>query len=120
MNKYDPATYPGFLQSLPIPSLPWTAINMDFIEGLSKSRGKTIIWVIVDKFTKYRHFLALSHSLSTQSLAPLSLDHILKLHGQPTTITSVRDPIFVSAFWQEFLSLQGGSIVDFYSLPPSN
>lgn len=70
-NKYDTSASPGLLQPLPIPSLHWTDICMDFIEGLPKSKGRTIIWVIVDRLTKSRHFIALSHSYSAQSLVPI-------------------------------------------------
>ena len=34
---------------------------MDFIAGLTKSEGKSVIMVLVDRLTKYAHFCALSH-----------------------------------------------------------
>jgi len=34
---------------------------MDFITGLPKSEGKSVIMVIVDILTKHTHFCALSH-----------------------------------------------------------
>lgn len=43
---------PGLLQPLPVPSVPWTVISMDFIEGLPSSNRMNVILVIVDKFTQ--------------------------------------------------------------------
>ena len=34
---------------------------MDFITGLPKFEGKSVIMVLVDRITKYAHFCALSH-----------------------------------------------------------
>nr|XP_009618325.1 uncharacterized protein LOC104110514 [Nicotiana tomentosiformis] len=53
------------------------------------------------------HFIALVHPYTTQSLVSIFLDQTFKLHGFPGTITSDRDPIFISAFWKEFLSARG-------------
>jgi hypothetical protein len=51
----------GLLQPLPVPERPWFSISMDFIEGLPISKGHSVIWVIVDRLTKYAHFLPLGH-----------------------------------------------------------
>jgi hypothetical protein len=44
---------PGLLQPLSIPSQHWEEDFMDFITGLPKSEGKSVIMVIVDRLTKY-------------------------------------------------------------------
>lgn len=74
---------------------------MDFIEGLPLSHGKNVILVIVDRFTKAGHFLALSHPFTATQVAQLFLDNIYRLHGLPKTITSDRDKVFTSSFWKE-------------------
>lgn len=60
-HKYDRYPYPGLLQPLNLPTIACISISMNFIEGLPKSKGKTVIWVLVDRLTKYAHFLGLSH-----------------------------------------------------------
>ncbi|PKA61698.1 putative mitochondrial protein [Apostasia shenzhenica] len=106
-SKYDASAYPGFLQPLPIPNKAWSDISMDFIEGLPPSNGRNIILVVVDRLTKYAHFIALSHPYSALEVAQIFLDNVFKLHGMPTTIVSDRDPVFISKFWKDFLRLQG-------------
>ncbi|XP_070003299.1 uncharacterized protein LOC142165768 [Nicotiana tabacum] len=54
---------------------------MDFIEGLPKSIGNTVIWVIIDKLTKYGHFVALAHPYTAQSLAIVFMDSIFNFMG---------------------------------------
>lgn len=106
-NKAEHTPYPGLLQPLPIPEMAWTHISMDFVEGLPKSQGKDVILVVVDRLTKYAHFISLSHPYTAQDIVTLFLDNVFKLHGLPKVILTERDPIFTSQIWQSlFKSLQ--------------
>jgi hypothetical protein len=73
---------------------------MDFIEALPKCEGYSMILVVVDRFTKYAHFLPLKHPYTVTSVAQLFFSNIVKLHGLPKTIVSDRDKVFASAFWK--------------------
>ena len=88
----------GLLQPLPIPEGVWQNLTMDFIEGLLKSEGCTVILVIVDRLTKYAHFLPVKYPYTAATIAQLFMDHVVKLHGLPASIVSDRDTIFVSHF----------------------
>ena len=63
--------------------------------------------VMVDRFTKFVHFVALSHPYIASKVAAPYMQNVFKLHGMPTSIVSNRDPIFTSHFWQELMKLQG-------------
>lgn len=95
------------LQPLPIPEAVWFDISMNFITGLPKSGGKDVIFVVVDRFSKYSHFMALSHPYSAIQVAQAYLDHVFKLHGWPRSIVSDKDSVFLSQFWKGLFSLHG-------------
>lgn len=105
--KPERVNYPGLLQPLPIPLQAWHTISLDFIEGLPRSAHFNCILVVVDKFSKYGHFLPLSHPFTAAKVAKVFLDNIYKLHGLPTNIISNRDRIFTSTFWQALFQLSG-------------
>lgn len=83
---------------------------MDFITNLPPSNHKTTIWVIVDRLTKFAHFIALPVSFTATSLAPIFISEIYKLHGAPKTIVSDRDRIFVSQFWRSLFKHLGTTL----------
>ena len=103
--KVEHVRLPGLLDPLPIPSQPWTVVSLDFIEGIPQSNKYNTILVVVDKFTKYGHFIPLAHPYTALQVAQLYLDNIYKLHGLPQTIISDRDRIFTSKVWQELFKL---------------
>lgn len=80
---------------------------MDFIEGLPRSNSFNNILVVVDRFTKYGHFLPLSHPYTALQIAVVFINNVFKLHGLPQAIVSDRDKIFTSNLWRELFKLLG-------------
>jgi len=63
--------------------------------------GKSVVLTVVDRFSKYAHFIALGHPYTATSVARAFFDQIVHLHGIPCSIVSDRDPVFTSSFWKE-------------------
>jgi hypothetical protein len=74
------------------------------------SSNYNVILVVIDKFTKYAHFLPLRHPFTATTVAHVFLDSVYKLHGLPQTIISDRDRIFTSSFWQELFKLADATL----------
>ena len=62
----------GTLQRMPIPEWKWERIAMDFVVGHPKTLGKfDSIWVIVDRLTKFAHFIPVKVTYNADKLAKI-------------------------------------------------
>jgi hypothetical protein len=80
---------------------------MDFSEGLPKVHGKSVILMVVDRFSKYAHFIALSHPYTAASVARAFFEGIVRLRGFPTSVINDRDPVFTSHLWRDLFKCAG-------------
>lgn len=95
----------GLLQPLPVPKQAWHTICMDFIEGLPKFKAYDTILVVIDKFTKYGHFIPITHPFTALTVEQVFMNHVYKLHGMPKVIVLDRDRVFTSSLWKELFRL---------------
>jgi hypothetical protein len=76
---------------------------MDLIDGLPPSRQFNCIQVVVDKLTKYAHFVPLRPPYTASKVAGLFIDNPFRMHGTPQSLVSDRDLVFTSHFWQSVI-----------------
>lgn len=105
--KKQPGKPPGLLQSVASPLKPWEKIVMDLIVDLPTSRGKLVIWMVIDLFSKQAHSIACKRLPSARKLTQLFITHIYRLHDVPKRIVSDRGVQFTARFWREFLATIG-------------
>ncbi|XP_050908916.1 uncharacterized protein LOC127122659 [Lathyrus oleraceus] len=85
----------GLLQPLSIPEWKWDSISMDFVSGLPKTSSNCeVIWVIVNRLTKFSHFIPIRMDYPMERLAKLYIEKIASLYGIPYSIVSDRDVRF--------------------------
>uniref|UniRef100_A0A3P9HCQ1 Gypsy retrotransposon integrase-like protein 1 n=1 Tax=Oryzias latipes TaxID=8090 RepID=A0A3P9HCQ1_ORYLA len=99
----------GHLHPLPTPSRPWSHIAVDFVTGLPPSRDYTVIFTVIDRFSKAAQFIPLVQLPTARETANLLIDHVFRHHGIPSDIVSDRGPQFVSQVWRAFCSALGAS-----------
>lgn len=92
------------LQPLQAPERAWQSVSMDFIVKLPTTKDPITkvsydsILVIVDRLTKYAHFIPWRETNNTEDLANIFLREVVAHHGIPETIISDRDKLFTSKF----------------------
>uniref|UniRef100_A0A8C5QR73 Uncharacterized protein n=1 Tax=Leptobrachium leishanense TaxID=445787 RepID=A0A8C5QR73_9ANUR len=75
---------------------------MDFLVELTPSLGHTVIFVVVDRFSKMAHFIPLKKLPSSSELVQIFTKEIFRLHGVPNVLVSDRGSQFISKFWRGF------------------
>ena len=66
------------MEPLPIAERPWDNLTMDFIIRLPKSEDNGSIIVVVDRFSKYVTFIAVSTNCTAEETTRLFLRHVVK------------------------------------------
>jgi len=106
-NKTESLHPVRLLQPLEVPSSVWSDIATDFVEGLPRVNGKSVVLTVVDRFSKHAHFIALSHPYTVASVAKAFFKAIVRLHGFPRSIVSDRDPVFTGNVWKDLFKRAG-------------
>nr|GEV21615.1 hypothetical protein [Tanacetum cinerariifolium] len=76
-------------------------ITMDFVTKLPKTtHGYDTIWVIIDRLTKFAHFLTMRENDPMEKLMKLYMKEVVTRHGVPVSIISDSDGRFTLLFWQ--------------------
>lgn len=81
---------------------------------------KSVVFFIVDRLSKYAHFYPLSAVFTAVFVAKVFMKEIYHFHGLPTSITSDRDPVFLSNFWREFFKMKAMSLCHSSAYYPPN
>jgi hypothetical protein len=66
----------GLLQPLKLSYSPWESTSVDFIVALPESEGHTQIMVVVDRFSKMTHFIALTKTATAKDAAQAFLKEV--------------------------------------------
>ena len=110
LNKYTIHMSYGHIQYIKITDYLWQDILIDFIVKFSESEDVSTnikynsILVIINKLTKYVHFILYRESFKAKKITWIVLNRIIWHHGIPESITSDRDRIFTSKFWRTLMA----------------
>ena len=86
---------------------------MDFITKLPESKDEATnncydsILVVVDRLTKYTHFIPFKETYDVPKLAHVMLDRLIRYHGILKAFITDRDKLFTLNFWQTLVAQIG-------------
>ena len=89
---------------------------MDFIEGLSRSIGNDVMFVMVDRLSNYNYFVALNHPYLVRDIVKLFMDSVSYLHSMLTIIVSIRNLVFINTLWNTFFYFQATQLCMSFAL----
>lgn len=101
-NKSEHLYPASLLQTLHVPSHVWTDISMDFVEGLPKVHGRSLILSLGGLFLQICTLHRTEHPYSAYLVTAAFFADIVRLHGIPASIVSDHDPKYTRQFWQLF------------------
>ena len=91
-----------------IPDYPFEVIAMDMKVDLpATSNGHNAVWVVVDKLSRRAHIIPCNTNCTSDQVARLIFNNVVRLWGVPHKIISDQDPRFIAAFWQGLWKLIG-------------
>lgn len=108
-NKTSRQRPSGLLHPLPVPRRPWSHISLDFVTGLPRSEGNSVILTLVDRFSKMAHFVPLPKLPSAKETAEIMLAQVFRLHSLPQDVVSDRGPQFTAGFWKDLCRQLGAT-----------
>ena len=74
---------------------------MDYVVCFPRmTKGNNSTWVIVNRLTKLTHFIPIKNTHTMDQMVATYMKEIVRLYGTQISITSNRDPRFVSRFWK--------------------
>ena len=84
---------------------------MDFVVGMPRTtRLHDSIWIIVDRITKFAHFIPMKSMYMAEYYAKLYSDEIVRWHGIHLSIISDGGAQFTSHFWRSFQKSLGTQV----------
>jgi hypothetical protein len=101
----------GQLKPLPVPTVPWSQIGVDFVGPLPESKTLSgrfdMICVVIDHLTLMVHLIPTKQTYTSRDIAEIMYTNVYRLHGLPDIIVSDRDKLFTSQYHRELHDLLG-------------
>ena len=97
LDKMERKKFVELLQPLLIPEKPWESISIDFVKGFIKVHEFRLVFVIVDRFSKYVVFVLALKACPTEEATKLFFNYVVKYCGLLKDIVSDRD---VKVHWK--------------------